>query len=58
MKNNNFLESKITEILFQEKNMKKEKQFLNCFFYLHEIMIKIKEQNEVESAFFLIKFFF
>ena len=55
MKNNNFLESKITEILFQEKNMKKEKQFLNCFFYLHEIMIKIKEQNEVESAFFLIK---
>ena len=56
MKNYIFLESKITEILFQEKNNKKEKQFLNCFFYLHEIMIKIKEQNEVESAFFLIKF--
>jgi len=55
MKNFKFLESKITEILFQEKNNKKENQFLNCFFYLHEIMIKIKEQNKVESAFFLIK---
>ena len=58
MKNINFLESKMTEILFQENNNKKEKQFLNCFFYLHEIMIKIKEQNEVESAFFLTKFLY
>jgi len=50
---NNCLGSKITEILFQEKNNKKD--FINCFFYLHEIMIKIKEQNEAESAVFLVK---
>ena len=56
MKSFNFLESKITEILFQDKNIKKEKYFLNCFFYLHEIMLKIKEKNDVESAFYLTKF--
>ena len=56
IKNCKFLESKITEILFQSKNNKKEKYFLNCFYYLHGLMIKIKEQNNVESAFFLIKF--
>ena len=56
MKTFSFLESKITEILFQDKNTKKEKYFLNCFFYLHEIMLKIKEKNNVESAFYLSKF--
>jgi len=52
----NMLESKIAEILFEKKNNKKENYFLNCFYYLHEIMLKIKEQNEIESALFLIKF--
>ena len=56
MKTFSFLESKIIEILFQDKNTKKEKYFLNCFFYLHEIMLKIKEKNDVESAFYLSKF--
>ena len=56
IKNFKFLESKITEILFQSKNNKKEKYFLNCLYYLHYLMLKIKEQNKVESAFFLIKF--
>ena len=55
IKNFNFLESKITEILFQSKDNKKENFFLNCFYYLHETMLKIKEQNDVESALFLIK---
>ena len=56
MKTFNFLESKIADILFNEKINKKEDYFLNCFYYLHDIMLKIKEQNNVESAFFLIKF--
>ena len=55
-RNFKFLESKIAEILFQNKNNRKDKYYLNCFYYLHEIMLKIKEQNEVETAFFLIKF--
>ena len=56
MKTFNFLESKLTEILFQDRNNRKENYFLNCFFYLHEIMLKIKERNDVESAFYLTKF--
>ena len=52
----NLLESKIAEILFERKNNKDENYFLNCFYYLHEIMLKIKEQNEIEPAIFLIKF--
>jgi hypothetical protein len=56
MKTYKFLESKIAEILFQEKINKKEDYFLNCLYYLHDIMLKIKEQNNVESAIFLIKF--
>ena len=55
-KNFDFLGSKISEILFQEKYNKNKKYFINCFFYLHEIMIKIKEQNDAESAVFLFKF--
>ena len=57
IKVNLFLESKITEILFQEKNNKdKKKYFINSFYYLHQIMIKIKEENKTESALLLVKF--
>ena len=56
MKSESFLKSKIIEILFQEKNKKKENHFVNSFYYLHQIMLKIKQINNVESAFLLIKF--
>ena len=57
IKVNTFLESKIIEILFQEKNNKDEKQyFINSFYYLHQIMIKIKEENKIESTLLLVKF--
>ena len=57
IKVNIFLESKITEILFQEKNNKDEKKyFINSFYYLHQIMIKIKEENKIESILILVKF--
>ena len=50
------MESKIIEILFQEKNSKKGKDFVNAFYYLHQIMLKIKEKKSVNSAFLLIQF--
>ena len=56
IKTNSFLENLITEIIFQEKKNVKENIFENSFYYLHQIMLKIKEQNKVESAFTLIKF--
>ena len=56
IKTNSYLESKIIEILFQEKNSKKGNDFVNAFYYLHQIMLKIKETKNVNSAFLLIKF--
>ena len=53
---NSFLKKKIIEILFQETNNKQESHFVNSFFYLHEIMLKIKGQKNIESAFYFIKF--
>jgi len=57
-KTNAFLEKKIAEILFQETNNKKQKHFVNGAFYLHEIMLKLKEQKNIESAFYFIKFLY
>ena len=57
LKVNKFLEGEIIEILFQGKNNKEEKShFVNCFYYLHQIMIKIKEENQIESILLLVKF--
>ena len=57
IKVNKFLEAEIIEILFQGKNNKDEKKyFINCFYYLHQIMMKIKEENKVESILLLVKF--
>jgi len=55
---NKFLEKKITEILFQVTNNKKQKHFVNGFFYLHEVMLKVKRQKNIESAFFFVKFLY
>ena len=49
-----FLESKIREILFQETNIIKEKYFINCFYYLYEILLKIKEEKDIKKACIII----
>ena len=48
-----FLESKITKILFEEKSNIKEKYFINCYYLLHQIMLKIKMENDIKSAILL-----
>ena len=53
---NKYLEKKIREILFQEKNTKTKTNFTNAFIYLHELMIKIKEKDDYEENIKLIKF--
>lgn len=56
--NRKFLKNNINEILFEEKNKKKnEATLINCLLYLNELMIEIKEKNEVHSAYLLICFF-
>ena len=47
LKTNSFLESKIIQILFEEKNSKNEKYFINSFYYFHQIMLKIKGKNKM-----------
>ena len=48
----------INEILFEEKNKKRNENILiNCLLYLNELMSKIKEENENHSAYLLITFF-
>ena len=56
MKKQTFFESEIIKVLFQEKNNTYDKHFINSFYYLHYIMLKIKEQNKVESILLLVKF--
>ena len=49
----------INEVLFEEKNKKKnEDKLINCLLYLNELMIKIKEEKDVQSAYLLIVFFY
>ena len=56
--NRKFLKNNINEILFEEKNKKKnETTLINCLLYLNELMIDIKEKNDVHSAYLLISFF-
>jgi hypothetical protein len=49
-----YFEKKIVEILFQEKKNEKEVAFLNSFYYLHEIMVKIKENKDINSVYLII----
>ena len=55
LKSEKFLQNKMTEILFEDKIEKKQKYFINCFYFLHEIMLTIKEKNIIESTFPLIE---
>ena len=52
----NHFESKIIEILFQSKKNEKENNFLNSFYYLHEIMLKVKDDNDINSVYEIINF--
>jgi len=55
LKTKSFLESKLPEVIFKEKSSQKLNYFIHCFCYLHQIMLKIKEDKKAESAFFLVK---
>ena len=57
LKTHKFLQSKIPEILFKERNVEKQKYFLNSFLYLNQIMLKIKEKNDINSVYLLIGIF-
>ena len=54
LKSRLFLESKITEILFKKK-IDQRKFFIDCLYYLHQIMREIKENNEITSSYYLMK---
>ena len=54
LKTKSFLESKIIQILFEEKNSKNEKYFINSFYYFHQIMLKIKGKNKIDFVLILI----
>ena len=55
-KTNSFLQMKVSEILFNDKSNKKEEYFINSFYYFHQILLKIKNDKNIESAFLFIKF--
>ena len=55
-KSHKFFESKILEILFREKKNGKEITFINSFFYLNEIILKIKNNKDIHSVHLLVKF--
>ena len=55
-KRHKFFESKILEILFREKKAGKEINFINSFFYLNEIILKIKNNKDIHSIYLLVKF--
>ena len=44
---NNYLKLKIANILFQKTDSQKDRILINSFYYLNEIMIKIKENNDI-----------
>ena len=56
LKIHKYFQSKIIEILFQIKKNEKEGKILNAFYYLHEIMLKIKEDNDINSVYLIINF--
>ena len=54
LKSQKFLESKIPEIMF-EKNEEKKKYFVNCFSYLHQLMIRIKDNKDINSIYLIVE---
>ena len=54
LKSQKFLESKIPEIMF-EKNEEKKKYFVNCFSYLHHLMMKMKDKKDINSTYLIVE---
>ena len=52
---NKFLKLRITNILFQEKDIQKDIFLINSFYYLNEIMLKIKNNNDIMFTNILIE---
>ena len=55
-KTTKFLESIIVDVLFQDKYNRNENKFLSAFLYLHQIMLKINEKNEIKSKLRVVNF--
>ena len=56
--NEKYFINNINEILFEEKNKKRnEDTLINCLLYLNELMSEIKEKKEIHSTYLLITFF-
>ena len=56
LKSNNLFQEKIIKLLFYENNDKTKENSINSLYYLHEIMLKIKTQQNIENAVVAIKF--
>ena len=56
LKNSKFLESKIIEILFQEKINRNKNYFIDSLYYLHHIMLKLNQKHEIKMTLLLISF--
>ena len=56
LKNKKFLESKITQIFFKEKNKRNEIDYINSLYYLHDIMLKIKDKKDIKFILLLVSF--
>ena len=54
LKSQKFLESKIPEIML-EKNEEKKKYFVNCFSYLHHLLVKIKDKKDIDSIYLIVE---
>ena len=47
-------ESKFIELIFAENINKNEKYFVNSIYYIHQIMVNIKDKNKNAMAVFFI----
>ena len=50
------MESKIIEILFQEKINRNKNYFIDSLYYLHHIMLKLNQKHEIKMTLLLISF--
>ena len=55
MKSISYLDSKILQIIFQEKINKKKIYFMNCLYALHHKMLTIKMKKDINTAFLLTR---
>ena len=53
---NKSLENKINEILFKEKKEKNNNKLIDALIYLHEIILKVRETDNIDSNIILVQF--